>query len=66
MGEMLREGRLPLNDAEHAAVDKLAGENEGASISLTRRDPGETGPLLVHVDDVAYEVSDDGKRKKVT
>ncbi len=65
MGEMLQEGRLPLNDAEHAAVDKLRGENEDAEISATRKDPGETGPLLVHVDDDTYEVADDGKRKKV-
>ena len=66
MSEMMREGRIPINDAEHAAVDKLIGENPDANVSLTRRDPGESGPLVVHVDDDSYEVADDGKRKKVT
>ncbi len=66
MSEMLREGRIGLNDAEHAALDKLRGENEDAEISVTRKDTGETGPLLVHVGDDTYEVADDGKRKKVT
>lgn len=63
---MLREGRLPLLRAEHEAVEKLADENDGASLSLTRRDPGETGPLLVHLGDTTWEISEDGKRKKVS
>ncbi len=61
----LSTGRIELNEDEKAAVEKLAHENDGAAISLTRRDPGETGPLLVHVDDATYEVGEDGKRKKV-
>lgn len=41
-------------------------EHEGKAITLTRRDPGETGPLLVHVDDQTWEIAENGKRKKVT
>ena len=62
---MLTEGRLPLNEAEHKAVDKLIAEHDGASASLTRRDPGETGPLLVHVGEKTWEIDETGKRKKV-
>ncbi len=66
MGEMLHDMRIPATDAEHAAVDKLQGENPDATVSMTRRDPGDTGPLLVHVDGDTYEVAEDGKRKKLT
>lgn len=58
---MLREGRLPLLAAEHDAVDTLIAKNPGASVSLTRRDPGETGPLLVHVGDIEYQVDEHGQ-----
>jgi len=63
---MIEEGRISVQDAESAAIEKLRSENPDAAISLTRRDPGNTGPLLVHVDDDTYEVGEDGKRKKVT
>ncbi len=66
MSEMLQEGGVPLNEDEQGAVDKLRAENPDAPISMTRRDPGESGPLVVHVEDDTYEVADDGKRKKVT
>ena len=61
---MLSEGRLPLNEAEHAAVAKLTAKNPDAPVSLTRRDPGESGPLLVHVGDSTHIVSEDGKTQK--
>lgn len=61
---MLGEGRLPLSPAEHRAVDKLTAENENAAISFARRDPGEVGPLVVHVDEDTYLVDADGKRSK--
>lgn len=52
---------------ESAAVDKLLGEHPGdESHTLTRRDPGESGPILVHIGDDTWEISEDGKRKKVT
>jgi hypothetical protein len=62
---MLQEGRLPLTEAEHSAVDKLADQNPDAAISVTRRDPGETGPLFVHVGATTYQVDEAGHRKKV-
>ena len=61
---MLHEGRTPLSAAEHAAVDKLLAKNAGASVSFTRRDAGEAGPLLVHVGDDTYVVQPDGKTRK--
>jgi hypothetical protein len=63
---MLVPGRTPMTEQEEAAVDKLMAEQEGEPISLTRRDPGETGPLLVHAGDSTWEISEDGKRKKVS
>lgn len=62
---MLSEGRIGLEEAESKAVDKLMGENEGKPVAMTRRDPGETGPLIVDVDGVEYEIAADGKRKKL-
>jgi hypothetical protein len=62
---MISEGRIPLNGAERKAVDKLMHERDGAAISLTRRDPGDTGPVLVHVDNDTYQIDETGHRKKV-
>jgi hypothetical protein len=61
---MLNDGRITMNEAEHAAVDKLASKNADAAVSMTRRDPGEAGPLLVHVDNSTYIVDDAGKATK--
>ncbi len=61
MTEMLHEGRMPLNDAEHKAIDKLGS----AVVSFTRTQPGETGPLHVTVGDEVYEVAEDGTTVKV-
>lgn len=48
---------LPLHPGERHAIDKvLADVPDGTSVSLTRRDPGETGPVLVHVGDKTYEI----------
>lgn len=58
---MLQDGRIPLTDAEHEAVDALIAQNPDAPISLTRRDAGEKGPLLAHVGDNVYEISQKGK-----
>ena len=63
---MLIPGRISVNAEETKTVEKLMAEHDGAAISMTRRDPGETGPLLLHVDDETWEISEDGKRKKVT
>jgi hypothetical protein len=58
---MVREGRLPMNDAELAAIDALLAEHgEEAVQSFTRSEPGETGLLHVTIGDAVYEVSEDG------
>lgn len=56
---MLAPGRIPLNDQEHVAVEALLVEH-GEQVSLTRRDPGETGPVVVTADDKVFHVHDDG------
>ncbi len=62
---MLSDGRMPLSDAESASVDKLISDHaDGGKVHLTRRDPGETGPLLVHIGDDIYTVKEDGKTRK--
>ena len=63
---MINEGRIPHNEAEAAAVVKLEGEHPGESMGLTRRDPGETGPLLVTIGVNTWEIAEEGKRKKVS
>jgi len=63
---MLTPGRLPVSDAEQKAIEKLMAENEGEPVSFTRRDPGETGPVLAHVGDKTIEIDEGGHRKKVT
>ncbi len=61
MSEMLQEGRMPLNEAENAAIDALG---DGV-VSFTRTEEGESGPLHVTVGDDVYEVSDDGATVKL-
>lgn len=61
---MLREGRLPLNAAEHDALDTLTAKNPDEQVSTTRRDPGETGPLLAYVGADTYLVDENGRSRK--
>lgn len=51
--------RLPMMPKETAAVESLTADHLGEPISLTRRDPGETGPLLAHVGDKTYLIDGD-------
>lgn len=44
---MLSEGRIPMSDDEHAALKALLAKHGGEGVTLTRRDPGDSGPLLV-------------------
>lgn len=61
---MLEQGRLPMTENEQAGLDRLLARNGGTLISLTRRDPGESGPLLAHVDDDTYEIDAEGHYQK--
>jgi hypothetical protein len=58
---LLKEGRIPLTAAEHDAVEALIAKHPDEAVSITRRDPGETGPVLVHVGDATYEISQTGR-----
>ncbi len=46
---MLEQGTIPLNDKEQAAIDEIRSEIPDVQFSLSRRDPGETGPVIVHI-----------------
>ena len=63
---MLHPERIPHTDAEATAIEKLEGEHPDEQMTLTRRDPGDTGPLVVHIGDDSWEIGEDGKRKKVS
>lgn len=54
MGEMISEGRIPLNEAETAKADEILA---GQSGSLTR---DHEGRLIVEIDGVAHIVAEDG------
>lgn len=62
---MLHEGRLPLSPAENDAVDALIAQHPDTPISLTRRDPGESGPVWAHVGDDTYEINENGQAAKL-
>lgn len=62
---MISEGRIPLSKREHTAVEKLIADNPGKQVSLTRRDPGDTGPVLVYVDEKTYRVAGNGRVTEV-
>jgi hypothetical protein len=62
---MLAQGRIPLTAEEHTAVQRLLEKHSGESVTLTRRDPGETGPVLVHAGNASYQVSEAGRATKL-
>lgn len=47
-------GSIPMSAEEAAAIDEIASHHQ--VIGVTRRDPGETGPLLVDTDDGTFTV----------
>ncbi len=62
---MLDQARIPLTEKEQAAIEKLLAKHPDQNASLMRRDPGEAGPVLVHIDEDSYEVSEAGETKKL-
>jgi len=56
---LISEGCIPLTEAESEAIDKLLDLHIVAA-TLTRRDPGESGPVLVHLGDATFVVDEDG------
>lgn len=62
---MLSHGRIPHRQAEGEAIDRLLAKHPGEPATLTRRDPGDTGPLLVHIGRESWLVGEDGKTRKL-
>lgn len=61
----LTQDRIPMNTKENEAIEKLL-ENHAGNASLTRRDPGNTGPVIVEFGDQTWEINESGKTKKVS
>jgi hypothetical protein len=62
---MLSEGRIPLSAGEHRALDRLLEKHAGGPASITRRDPGETGPVLVHIGEETWQINAAGRTVKL-
>lgn len=56
----LQQGGYRLAVAEALAYEQLTSEHGSAVTSMTRRDPGETGPLVVDIDGDIYLIAADG------
>ena len=54
---MLEQGTIPMSGAEAKAVEKLMVKH-GSNMSLSRRDPGESGPLVVQSGNKTWHVAD--------
>lgn len=63
---MLNEGRIPLLAAETTALEHLAN-GYGQPVGFTRRDPGNTGPVLAEFPGGrVFEISENGETTEVT
>lgn len=62
---MLKAGRIPMNEQEKKAVDKLLKEKTFRVAWVTRTQPGNTGPLALTLDDDVFVISDDGVVEEV-
>ena len=61
---MLRQFRIPMNPAEEQAVTELLADlPEGTTLS--RNDPGESGPVRVDTGAKVYLVQSDGTTEEV-
>lgn len=57
-------GWKPHQKGELEAIRKLKDEHPDKPLTVTRRDPGETGPLLLHVGDETFVVVKGKLRKE--
>jgi len=55
---MISEGRIPMTEEEAEAVRVLL-DDVGDRVTLSRRDPGNTGPLLVQTDTTSFLIAPD-------
>lgn len=57
---MLSPGRIPMSAAENERLDELLEQRGADGVTITRRDPGDTGPLVVAFPDgETVELDDD-------
>lgn len=64
--QLVDNSRIPMSAGEEEAVDALIAANASASISFSRRDPGETGPVVVQINNAVYEVGERGEVKVIS
>jgi hypothetical protein len=60
---MIEEGRIKMTKRASAAVDELVDEHGRGSLS--RRDAGEKGPVVLKVGGKQFEIDDDGTTREV-
>ena len=58
---MLKSGMLDMSRKERIAVDTLLDKLGEPKAGISRRDPGETGPLVVKVEGKRWEIGPDGE-----
>lgn len=63
---MLNHQRIPMSELEQEAVNRLLKKHGQEGVSMTRNDPGESGPVLVTIGDQSWLVDDAGHSKKVS
>lgn len=63
---MLGRGRLPMTEAENDALERLLEREEAQekTISLTRTEPGEKGPIAVEIGDECWHIEGSSFRKQ--
>jgi len=55
---MLQTGYIEMTRRERIVLDTLLEEHSDARATFARRDPGESGPILVRVADRVFEVDE--------
>lgn len=63
---MLRTGMIDMSRKERIAVDTLLDKLGEPKVGISRRDPDESGPLVVKMGDRRWEVNADGTTVEVT
>lgn len=63
---MLSNHRIPMTELEEEAVSRLIKKHGDTDVSITRNDPGETGPVRLSIGDQSWLVEESGHSKKVS
>lgn len=62
---MLRTGMIDMSRKERIAVDTLLDKLGEPKVGISRRDPGESGPIVIKMDGRQWEVNADGTTVEV-